>query len=186
MATTNPSQERWRPAVGYEGLYEVSDHGRVKSLARVILRNNGRFITVNERILSDKNRGAYHLVVLSAADKSRKSIRAHVLVAAAFLKPPKKGETIVRHKDDNGRNNYYKNLKWGTVQDNADDAIVNDRIRRGEDAGPALLTEKEVLKIKKHLALGKESYSKIAQRFGVGFGAIQGIASGKTWKHLNT
>ena len=97
-------KEIWRDVVGYEGLYKVSNFGRIKSLPR-----NG---TVKyERLLRQKvsNKG-YCTVALSKHNKTKyKSV--HRLVAEAFLDNPK-GLPLINHKDENKLNNYVDNLEW--------------------------------------------------------------------------
>ena len=79
--------EEWREIEGYEGLYQVSNLGRVRSLDRVVIRSNGKPNTVSEKILKyGMNRG-YCAVVL-CKDGKKKMYKVHRLVAMAFLSNP--------------------------------------------------------------------------------------------------
>lgn len=105
--------EVWKPVVGYEGLYEVSSFGRVKSLDNTILHKDGITTFRKGRILKSKTeRNGYMRVVLS---KESKHIHysIHRLVAYAFIPNPYEFP-CVNHKDENKQNNHVDNLEWCT------------------------------------------------------------------------
>ena len=104
--------EEWRDIEGYEGLYQVSNLGRVKSLARVVMRSDGKPNTVNEKILKDGITKGYCAVVL-CKDRKKKMYKVHRLVAMAFLSNPH-NLPEVNHKDENKKNNRVDNLEWCT------------------------------------------------------------------------
>jgi len=99
----------WKPVVGYEGLYEVSDTGQVRSLPR-----NG---TVSySRILRPNNVRGYLQVALQKNGK-RKDFKVHRLVADAFIPNPERKRTV-NHIDGNKGNNRVENLEWATDSEN--------------------------------------------------------------------
>lgn len=105
--------EIWKPIAGYEGRYEVSNLGRVKSLPfkqRYLLRNGvPAWRVTRERILAqNRNNKGYHLVHLYL-DGERKALLVHLLVARAFLEGG--GETV-NHDDGDKANNRAGNLEW--------------------------------------------------------------------------
>lgn len=108
--------EEWRDIIGYEGRYQISDFGRVKSLARTVPGPRGRQYQVREIILmqGDHYRG-YKVVWLSKENKDTKFF-IHRLVAFAFLFPPT--SDVVNHKDLNKHNNHVSNLEWATYSQN--------------------------------------------------------------------
>ena len=107
--------EHWKAIAGYEGLYEVSDLGRVKSLGY------GK-----EKILKPgKTRGGYLYVNLHK-DGQRKTITVHRLVATAFISNPTNLETI-NHKDEVKTNNTVSNLEWMSHKDNNNYGTRNKR-----------------------------------------------------------
>lgn len=98
-------KEYWRPVVGYEGLYEVSNLGRVKSL------NYNR--TGKEKIMSPVVFKGYYRVLFNCRGKGRKQKFVHRLVAEAFIPNPD-NLPQVNHKDENKLNNCVDNLEWCT------------------------------------------------------------------------
>lgn len=122
--------EIWKPVVGGEGYYEVSSWGRVRSLDRVVVRSNGRQLTVRGRILKPgTNKYGYPQVVLcvGGVEKTR---TVHRLVAEAFIRPCRKGE-VVMHADDNPLNNHLSNLSIGTQSENIQQCVDRGRYRNG-------------------------------------------------------
>ena len=104
--------EEWRPVVGYEGLYEVSSLGQVRSVDRIVTRSDGRQCRWKGRTLrvNDTAHGGF-AVSLCCANGRQKTVKVHTLVAAAFLGPrPKKAD--VRHLDGNPSNNQASNLAY--------------------------------------------------------------------------
>ena len=107
--------EEWRPVPGYEGLYSVSDQGRVRSEAR-----RGR----RERMLSliPGHRG--HLsVAIYDKDVVRRGFLVHRLVLTAFVRPPEPGEEGCHYPDPDPSNNRLENLMWGTRSVNQQQAV---------------------------------------------------------------
>lgn len=103
--------EIWKPVVGYEGLYEVSNTGNVKSL--------GNKVWKNARILKPQVRGkSGYLFVRLSKDGQAKGINIHRLVAETFIPNPL-NLPIVNHKDENRTNNHVDNLEWCTVSYNS-------------------------------------------------------------------
>lgn len=121
--------ERWLPVVGYEGLYEVSDHGRARSLDRLtpqvikgtptLCRYRGRILTIPtpKGALRDMRVNLYR-----NGQATRRSI--HALVLEAFVGPRPDGLWAL-HWDDNHQNNRLENLRWGTPRDNVRDSVRN-------------------------------------------------------------
>lgn len=105
-------EEIWKDIEGYEGLYQVSNLGRVKSLG------NGKSNNSKERIKKQTNTNTRgYLQVQLSKDGSKKMFLVHRLVASAFIPNPNDLETV-NHKDENKENNSVKNLEWMTNKDN--------------------------------------------------------------------
>lgn len=86
-----PAREQWRPIAGYEGLYEVSDRGRMRSIARVLMRRNGAPMSVRSRIRTPSRNSKGYLCVTLHKPGASASARIHCLVAAAFIGPRPRG-----------------------------------------------------------------------------------------------
>jgi hypothetical protein len=114
--------EQWRPVVGYEGLYEVSDQGRVLSLGRVVVRKNGSPMEIEPRILKPSVIDSSLVVSLHA---NGVPFRARVarLVAESFLDTPLDEDWYVRIKDGNCANCHVDNLEV-TAKKRAPDRYV--------------------------------------------------------------
>lgn len=108
------SVEIWMPAVGYEGIYEVSSQGRVR---RILSGPGARSGLVLRPHVGHK--GYLHVSLLG------KTVRIHRIIAVTFLGPS--DLPLVRHLDGNPANNTLENLAWGTHQDNTDDRVRHGR-----------------------------------------------------------
>lgn len=118
--------EQWRPVKGFEGLYEVSNLGRVKSL------KYGK-----EKILKPEKTKKGYLFVILYRNRKRKFFKVHRLVATAFLPNPE-GLPEVNHRDEDKTNNVVSNIEWcdrrynmnyGTLQERISSALTNHPAR---------------------------------------------------------
>lgn len=128
MEMNNKIMENWKDIQGYEGFYQVSDCGNVKSLARDVYNPRGTVIRhMEEKILVQciDNHG-YARVNLYLNGKM-KSIFVHRLVATAFIENPE-NKPMINHKDENPLNNCVDNLEWCTASYNANYGTRNARI----------------------------------------------------------
>ena len=104
--------EEWRPVVGYEGLYEVSNTGQVRSLDRYVKTCYGSYRLHKGKVLRPGIRPDGYLVV----SLQYRMFRVHRLVAEAFLPNPD-NLPQVNHKDEDKTNNNVDNLEWCTRQE---------------------------------------------------------------------
>lgn len=118
--------EKWLPVVGYEGYYEVSDQGRVRSLTRRVYAGRGRDRISEGRVLSPYL-GDHYVKVRLKRDASGATKNVHQLVAEAFLGPRPEGMEVCH---DNGQNhdNRVENLRYDTHSANQ-----FDKVRHGSD-----------------------------------------------------
>ena len=117
MARLDEQQEIWKDIKGYEGFYQVSNMGRVKSLERIILNINGKKRIIKEKILKHKNISSGYLAVILYKCCKGKTMYIHRLVANAFIDNPN-NYIDVNHIDGNKCNNFFSNLEWVTRSNN--------------------------------------------------------------------
>lgn len=111
----------WRDVIGYEGLYQVSSYGDIRSLPRKA--SDGR--TVKGRVLRpDTGKYGHERVNLYSGGLSKRAL-VHRIVCEAFHGPQPDGKPYVLHWDDDPTNNKSENLRWGNQSDNQRDSIRN-------------------------------------------------------------
>lgn len=116
-------KEIWKPVKGYEGLYEVSDLGNVRSLDREVETSNGRVHRYRGRELAKAPQKTGYLKTRLYSKGKSSNFWIHRLVLEAFIgECPEGMET--RHLDGNPTNNQPSNLKWGTSQENKWDTVA--------------------------------------------------------------
>lgn len=115
-------EEKWKDIKDYEGLYQVSNCGRIKSL----INNNFKYKHKKEIILKQYLRTGYMNVILYDFNGKPKTKRVNRLVAQTFI-PNTENKPTVNHKDENKLNNCVDNLEWATMQEQN---IYGTRIER--------------------------------------------------------
>lgn len=173
------SQEEWRSIPGWEGIYEVSSHGNVRSCDRVVHFTNGRsrhhppamlrpWLQVYPTVaLQDKQSGRYLRTFV------------HRLVCMAFHGAAPSPEHEVAHNDGDPLNSHYSNLRWSTHVENEADKRRHGTAPIGERHGAAKLTAEDVKIIRESSA----PLAQLAERFGVSTPHICIIRKGRSWKH---
>ena len=121
-------EEIWKDVVGYEGYYQVSNLGRVRSLDRIAF--NGR--KIKGKILSTKvNTPPYYPRVSLSVNGKMKLVQVHRLVAQAFVyNPDPEHKTQVGHKDESRTNNRADNLEWVTPKENSNMPLHRKRVSK--------------------------------------------------------
>lgn len=124
MADTQLTPEEWRPVPGYEGIYEITASGRVRSVDRTITDSVGHEYLRQgaEKVVSVRDTG-YYGVCLSREGKNRIH-KVHRLIYEAFVGPIPEG-AIIRHLNDVRTDNRLENLAPGTHADNRCDSVRN-------------------------------------------------------------
>ena len=155
----------------YWNAYEISDLGRVKRIARA---QGG----VVGKILKPSIRYGYFVVWLNPGHKQR---GIHQLVLETFVGLPKNDE-VCRHLNGIKADNFLKNLKWGTPQENYADSVSHGTAARREKNGRAVLTGNQVRSIRIRYASGLSSQRLLAREFGVTHPTIQAIVENRSWR----
>ena len=176
-------KEFWKPIKGYEGFYEVSDLGRVRSLPREV---KGKGNTTQMRdgfILKHDASGRYPRVTLFKENKRfRESV--HRLVAIAYVENPS-NKPEVNHINGNSYDNRPENLEWVTSSENQQHAVDTglQKTLFGEDAPWSKLTNKQVIEIKES-EQDSVTRKKLSKKFNVTYSTIYDIQKGRRWSHL--
>ena len=171
--------EQWKSVVGYEGLYEVSNMGRVKSLGKYVKASHGSTQYRPERILKPWiHRDGRHIVSLSNESK-RKHKRINILVAEAFIGERPEGYEVC-HNNGNCTDNRLINLRYDTVRENAIDCY-----RQGKKAPSGKLSIDEVLEIRRMYKTGKYSHKELGEKFNTAPTNISMIINKHTFSWLN-
>lgn len=163
MDTVQDTTEIWKPIPGYEGAYEVSNLGRVRTTPRLLsLSLNRGYVTAS----------------LRKAGKT-KSFLVHRLILQAFIGPAPEGMEGC-HNDGKRGHNHLDNLRWDTKQNNAADRVKHGRGSQGSQNGKAKLQESDIASVE--LLLKQGVFQKdIAPLFNVVQTTISTINQGKHW-----
>lgn len=167
--------EKWIAVKDFEGRYEVSTHGNVKSLL-------GR----KDRLL----RGGFSMdgyqtyLLLKEDGKSSVRKRINRLVLESFVGDAPTKEHMSLHNDGDKFNNRLDNLRWGTRSENMLDCRKHGTDNRGIKHWNCILTEEQVRDIKIRLSNG-ETQKGIGEMYGVGQVTIWRIKAGKNWAHIS-
>jgi len=171
--------ETWRDIEGYEGIYQVSDAGNVRSLDRVDAA--GHNLKGKPRKLYTQKDG--YIVVGLTRDAVMRYRKVHRLVAAAFIPNPH-NLPEVNHTEGNKADNRACKLEWCTKQENTDHAIkLGLRDSVGESNGNARLSEVDVVDIRWWKGVGM-SIADLAREYQVARASIRNIVTCRTWSHV--
>jgi len=164
--------EKWLPITGYEGRYEVSDCGRVRS-----------FVAGNARLLRPLLRRGYPSVDLYDGDGNNAWVTVHSIVAAAFIGPRPLG-AHVNHKSGVKTENAATNLEYCTQSENMKHAFrIGLQSNKGERHSQAVLTDQGVRQIRALIASGM-TQAKVAKMMNIDQSAVSRANSGKRWGHV--
>jgi hypothetical protein len=171
-------KEIWKDIKGFEGLYKVSNTGKVKSLTRKVKGKSGSYRTINEKLISLTDNGKGYLVLTLYKDEKRYFKKIHRLVAEAFIDNPL-NKPEVNHKDGNKKNNNVNNLEWVTTLENCQHRQLN---RLGNIENATKSKYKPIAKI--DLNTGKiikkfSSVKEAAKEFNCHLDAIARVARGE-------
>ena len=161
--------EVWKPVVGYEGYYDVSDRGRVRNSKTGYVR-------------SLYKRPKLYVSVNIGGGRPRKTNQVHRLVAEAFHGPCPKGMECA-HQNGDSHDNRAENLRWTTPLENARQRDEHGTQLRGEQLPQTKLTAKKVLEIRKRRESG-ETFKKIARDYGLRPETVFYAVKGTSWNHL--
>lgn len=163
-------EEVWKDVVGYEGLYKVSNTGKVYSYFYT-LRG------IKNRLLKGFVKKSGYTVVSLSKDKKFKTCSVHRLVAQAFI-INHSNKPDVNHIDNNRSNNCVSNLEWCTNEENRKHCVVQKRHSHNETHSNSKLTLQNVKNIRNSDLLNKE----LASKYSVDVSIISKVKNNKIWK----
>lgn len=180
--------EQWKTIEGFEGLYEVSSHGRVRSLDRVVKQTRKRTTfdrKMKGRILKQTKATDYPMVTLCKGTKDdyKHHVSVHSLVAKAFI-PNADKLLVVNHKNLDKFNNHVDNLEWTTWSGNIQHASDNGRQLGafGEKHYTTKLTEDDVRQIRERAR--DITRKELAKEYSMPISTINSIVNRTNWKHV--
>ncbi len=176
--------EIWKPVVGYEGFYQVSNTGKVKALRRSGV-HVGRWglmeMNFPERIMKNgTSTNGYMYVKLKHPGENPEHKLIHRLVLEAHHGMPPNDGMHANHIDGDKSNNSLGNLEWCTPLENIRHCIDVLKKKRGEGAGGSKLKEHDIAAIRADGRMLKE----IAKDYGVTLQAIHLVKARKNWAHV--
>lgn len=171
--------EVWKPVLGYEGSYSVSNMGRVRSEARAVHHPNSGVIRLKGRVLKQVNvTFGYKAVELSASGIGTLRL-VHSLVLESFVGPRPQSQEAC-HNDSDPTNNCLSNLRWDTRSGNFADKLANGTAQRGSNANNSRLSDVSVLAIRADTRAARL----IAADYGVTPHHIRALKRGDAWAWL--
>lgn len=174
--------EEWRPVPGFEGRYEVSSEGGVRSLGWMINHRCGRRVLRKGRRLNPMLSKRGYWTVCLRSEVSTKRVFVHRLVAAAFI--PDRGGSEVNHKDFNPQNNRVENLEWASRQENIRHSVVHGRFSGFHSVRRRIkLTPESVVAIRAMAQQGV-GLGAICSRFGISKAMASLVARRLMWREV--
>ena len=177
------AKEIWKPVVGFEGCYEVSSFGRVRSLSRTDRHGKFHHARMMKTVI---NKGVYRALELYCAPRVR-WVKVYRLVAEAFLGPCPPGMQCC-HNDGDSFNDRADNLRWDTPSNNTLDMHKHGRMyaarARGTRHPLSRFTELQIREIRAIWRTGRFTVNRLARAYGVWPNAIKGIVLYRTWRHV--
>lgn len=186
--------EIWKDIPGYEGLYQASNLGNIKSLKRKIIRKSANSETFHKYPVKEKifdfgvDKDGYSTLTLFDCHHKRYKWRAHRLIAITFIQN-KTDKPYVNHINGIKTDNRVENLEWCTAKENIQHAwktgLCKSKIgNRGETSPFAKLKNHQVLEIREKYKTGLYSQRKLGAEYGVSKDRISDIVKRISWFHI--
>lgn len=175
------NRELWAPVVGYEGLYEVSNLGGLRSLPKMVRTKSACMAMRYGRVLRPyvDAKGCGYLCYNLMKDGKLTKFCIHALVIRAFVGPPPTPLHEVCHKDGCRTNAALSNLRYDTPAGNAADRVIHGTSGRGDKSPHRILTSEFVGWIRE----SRQSSRSLAPIFGVSPTTIRAVRTGQNWSH---
>jgi hypothetical protein len=175
--------EVWKDVIGYEGLYKVSNLGKICSLGRLIEGNKNSIYFKPEKLMTfELMKKGYLRAKITKEKRSIKKL-VHVIVGECFILNPE-NKPQINHKNGIKNDNRVENLEWCTNKENCIHAVKNklNVAKYGESCGGSKLKECDVIEIRN--LKGKLLKVEIAKKFNISVHTINQIHQNISWRHL--
>jgi len=165
--------ETWKDIENYEGSYQVSNLGRIKS-----------FMKKEPQILKEATSIEGYKFITLTKNLKHKSLGIHRLIAIHFIPNPN-SKPEINHINCNPSDNRIENLEWCTPKENKQHSVRMGRVPNGVTHYLSKLNEEQVVEIRGLYANGNITMKEIAKKYNVSNCAIRYVIRRITWKHLN-
>jgi len=179
------TKEIWKVIEGYEGYYEVSNLGRVKSLRRWRRSGKGGYFQKEKILKTSIYEKAKYFSVELYKDSKRKRMTVHRIVAQAFITNPDNKQTV-NHIDGNRHNNCIENLEWCTQKENIHHALAIGTGTIGERNGLSKLTNEQVKCLRNVYKPFDSQYgcTALAKKYNMSVKCMHQMLKGETYKFI--
>lgn len=180
----NYDGEIWLDLVGFEGIYKISNYGRIKRLQREWRsgRNGSQRKSLSESIVKQRRLKSGYVKTTLCKDGVKKSYSVHILVAKTFIPNPE-NKPQVNHKDMNKENNMVENLEWNTAKENVAHCRKNKYIDNHAKTRNKKIDKSLALTIREYYNTHKnKSHREISKEFNVSYYTVKNIISGRFYK----
>ncbi len=178
--------EKWEDIPSYEGVYQMSNLFRFRSLDKIVKCGYGKERVVKGKILATNKSGAYPTMPFWGNNKGKQK-RVHILIAQKYHSNPQ-NKSQVNHINGKKHNYHPINLEWNTPSENRqhafDTGLQKAACHIGENNPKAKLNERSVKVIKGLLSTGLFTNYFIGSMFNVDYTTISNIRVGKTWRDI--
>ena len=173
--------EEWKDIEGYEGFYQVSNLGNIKSVNRVIKRSTSSMKIKSKHMSQYIGNSGYPMINLCINGKCKRHL-VHRIVATAFLPNPL-NKAYVNHIDGDKQNSNLENLEWSTPTENSIHAHEHGlaNVGRGENQHSSKLNEEKV----KYIRESSKTVRELSSMFNVSKQAIRDVKMKRSWKHVS-
>lgn len=174
-------EEKWKEIKGYNGIYSVSNTGKVKRNIPTC-KAQAREIGFNQK---KKNLDYTLRCVILSLDKVKEKFSIHRLVAIYFIPNKNKKRNCINHIDGNPLNNCVTNLEWCTNKENTHHAIRTGLHKvTGQDHPNAKLKNIDIINIRQEYSKGNITQTSLGKKYDVTQTNIRSIVTRKLWKHI--
>lgn len=176
--------EIWKDVPGYEGKYQASTYGRIRSLGRFRVGRYGNLCKISGKMLKFTTMDNGYLAISMHLNSAQKTRLVHQVVLETFVGPCPPGMQTRHFPDADKSNNRLANLEWASHQQNMKDQYEQGTLVKGEASCKAKITEQDVRRIRARANSGESQRSIMKDYPSIGQMQISRIVRREQWKHV--